>query len=149
MLEILCVAVVDDTDLLHSGNSNYTSGAEVTLQMQSVLNHWDNLIRATGGALEKSKSYWYLLDYIYQQGKWTYKPTNLVPGQIYPSSMMKLRRRNPSTAYLHPLLEKRWESSLAPPATWLPKLHTWLRKPKHGPHPCKLVAFAHTRLGTA
>jgi hypothetical protein len=44
MLEILCIAFVDDTDVFHSGNSNYTSGAEVALQMQSVLDHWDNFI---------------------------------------------------------------------------------------------------------
>jgi hypothetical protein len=73
---------VDDTDLFHSRNSNYTAGTEVALQMQSVLDHWDNLIRITGGALEKSKSYWYLLDYIFHQGKWTYKPIHSVPGQI-------------------------------------------------------------------
>jgi hypothetical protein len=82
LLKILCVAFVDDTDLFHSGNSNSTSGTEVALQMQSILDHWDNLIQITGGALEKSKSYWYLLDYTFRQGKWTYKPINSVPGKI-------------------------------------------------------------------
>ena len=50
--------------------------------MQTVLNHWDGLLRATGGALEKSKSYWYLLDYAYNQGRWTLKPQFVNPGNI-------------------------------------------------------------------
>ena len=50
--------------------------------MQHVLDHWDGLLRATGGALEKSKSYWYLLDYAYQQGRWVIKPKTANPGDI-------------------------------------------------------------------
>lgn len=80
--ELVGVAFVDDTDLFHSGKDNLTTGATVAAEMQEVLDHWDGLIRATGGALEKSKSYWYLLDYERRDGKWCYKPISAVPGNI-------------------------------------------------------------------
>ena len=50
--------------------------------MQGVLDNWDGLLRATGGALEKSKSYWYLLDYERRNGKWCYKSLQSIPGDI-------------------------------------------------------------------
>jgi hypothetical protein len=62
-LQILCVEFVDDTDLVHSGSSNRTPGTQVATEMQDMLDLWDGLLRATGGALEKQKSYWYMLDY--------------------------------------------------------------------------------------
>ena len=37
---------------------------------------------STGGALEKSKSYWYLIDYECRQGRWTYKSISSMPGAI-------------------------------------------------------------------
>jgi hypothetical protein len=52
MLHLLCFAFVDDTDLIHSGPSNHTKATQVLLEMQNVLDHWDGLLRATGGALD-------------------------------------------------------------------------------------------------
>jgi hypothetical protein len=40
------------------------------------------LIRVTGGALEKDKSYWYLIDYERRQGKWCYKSPGSLPGEL-------------------------------------------------------------------
>jgi hypothetical protein len=81
-LQILCVEFVDDTDLVHSGSSNQTLGTQVATEMQDMLDLWDGLLRATGGALEKQKSYWYMLDYHQRDGKWKYKPPNAVPNEL-------------------------------------------------------------------
>jgi hypothetical protein len=50
--------------------------------MQDMLDHWDGLLRATGGALEKQKSYWYLLDYKRSNGTWCYKSPAEVAGAL-------------------------------------------------------------------
>ena len=63
LLQLVCFKFVDDADLVQSGISNYTPASEVLQMMQHALDCWDGLLRATGGALEKSKSYCYLLDY--------------------------------------------------------------------------------------
>jgi hypothetical protein len=83
VIELVGAAFVDDTDLFHSGATNSTTGAEVLIKMQDVLDHWDNMLRSTGGALEKSKSYWYLLNYERNQDHWRYKPQTSTPGDIF------------------------------------------------------------------
>ena len=83
--EILCLlgfAFVDDADIIHSGSSNTTPGRQVLLDIQTVLDLWDGLLQAPGGALRKNKSYWYLLDYDYQHGQWVIKPQSTTPGDI-------------------------------------------------------------------
>ncbi len=75
-------AFVDDTDLFHSGDTNLTTGAAVKTEMQTVLDHWDNMLRSTGGGLDKEKSYWYLLDYERRNGHWGYKSPDSLPGDI-------------------------------------------------------------------
>ena len=82
VIDLVCFQFVDDTDLVHSGKDNYTTGEQVAQEMQDVLDHWDGLLRVTGGALEKAKSYWYLIDYERRQGKWRYKPPSATPGSI-------------------------------------------------------------------
>ena len=82
VMELLCIQFVDDTDLIQSGHDNNSSGPTIVAEMQEVLDNWDGLLRATGGALEHSKSYWYLLDYHRRGGKWCYKPPSAVPGDV-------------------------------------------------------------------
>ena len=40
--------------------------------MQEALDHWEAGLTATGGAIVPSKSFWYLVDYKWTQGTWTY-----------------------------------------------------------------------------
>jgi hypothetical protein len=82
VIKLVCSAFVDDTDLVHSGADNLTDGATLIVEMQNVLDHWDGMLRATGGALKKSKSYWYLLDYERRNGRWNYKSIESLPGNI-------------------------------------------------------------------
>ena len=81
-LKVLCIEFVDDTDLIHAGADNYTSGAAIITEMQDMLDHWDGLLRATGGALEQQKSYWYLIDYERRKNKWCYKSPSSIPGEL-------------------------------------------------------------------
>lgn len=57
---------VDDCDLLQA-QDDPTS----TLQsMQEVINQWSELMKVTGGQIAAEKSWWYLVDIVWQQGKW-------------------------------------------------------------------------------
>jgi hypothetical protein len=87
LLSIACFAFVDDTDVIHSRPS--TTGEEIGSEMQNVMNTWEGGIRATGGALEPSKSHWYLIDFkwIPQRLRWDYRLLDELPGT--------LRVRNP------------------------------------------------------
>jgi hypothetical protein len=49
-----------------------------------MLDHWEGGLRATGGALVPSKSYWYGIDFKWnkQKHKWEYKKINELPGSL-------------------------------------------------------------------
>jgi hypothetical protein len=63
LMAIACFAFVDDTDVIHSKDDVNTTGKTIAAEMQDVVDLWEGGIRATGGALESSKSYWYLIDF--------------------------------------------------------------------------------------
>jgi exonuclease III len=82
VIQLVCSAFVDDTDLVHSGATNQVSGTVVAEEMQQVLDTWDGLLRASGGALEKQKSFWYLIDYERRDGAWHYKSMGSQPCEL-------------------------------------------------------------------
>lgn len=61
-------AYVDDCDLIQSGQDPL----EVARSMQTVVQQWGDLMEVTGGALNlgPSKSYWYMVEYVWKHGKW-------------------------------------------------------------------------------
>ena len=62
---------VDDCDLIQTGKDV----VEVMTSMQQVVDSWTDQVEVTGGALEPSKSWYYLVDYKMKRGKWTaYNP---------------------------------------------------------------------------
>jgi hypothetical protein len=65
---------VDDTDLLLTDAQKFTSAQEVAQAMQQALDHWEGVLRATGGALAPLKSHWYLIDFRWDAGGWQYVP---------------------------------------------------------------------------
>jgi hypothetical protein len=75
-------AFVDDTDIIHAAPGVHIKGKEIVPQMQKVLDTWEGLLRATGGALRDDKSYWYLLDYNFRGGVWKYRSIEEMPGDI-------------------------------------------------------------------
>ena len=68
-------AYVDDCDLIQSG----TDPLEVGQSMQAVIRQWGDLMEVTGGALnlDPSKSYWYLVEYVWKRGKWVARDADL------------------------------------------------------------------------
>jgi hypothetical protein len=79
---LVCFAFVDDTDVVHGGKNTKTKGEEVIPEMQEVVDRWEGSIRATGGALVPSKSYWYLIDFVWKNGQWKYRSIKSMPGDI-------------------------------------------------------------------
>lgn len=82
VLQFVCYVFVDDADVIHSGATVETTGEEILGQMQEVVDHWEGGLRATGGAIVPSKSYWYLLDYEWTGHKWKYRKKADMPGKI-------------------------------------------------------------------
>lgn len=74
-------AFVDDTDLITTLSLDATC-AEVGLAMQRALDAWEGGIRATGGAIVPTKSFWYLVDFKWQRGEWSYKSIDSTPGEL-------------------------------------------------------------------
>jgi hypothetical protein len=84
LVAIACFAFVDDTNVIHSRADVNTPGKTIATEMQEVMNTWEGGIRATGGALNPSKSYWYMIDFKWVPDKlrWDYKTVSEVTGKI-------------------------------------------------------------------
>jgi hypothetical protein len=66
--QFACYTYVDDTDLIHIGDSN-TTPQNVFDGMQNMLNHWEGGLHTTGGALVvPDKSYWYSINFSWDLG---------------------------------------------------------------------------------
>jgi hypothetical protein len=63
---------VDDTDLLVTNTESMRSAQEVTRALQLSIREWEGGLRATGGALAPSKTFWYLIDFEWDKGEWSY-----------------------------------------------------------------------------
>ena len=82
ILQIVCFAFVDDANLPHTSGTNAT-GEDIREEMQSVLDTWEGGIKATGGALVPTNSYWYLIDFkCGTTGKWSYRRQDEIPGEL-------------------------------------------------------------------
>ena len=77
--ELAGFAFVNDTDLTVNDDRNTTDA--VIDKMQKSLSMWHGLLRATGGELVPEKCFWYLIDFKWENNKWTYKKTGKAPGQ--------------------------------------------------------------------
>jgi len=51
-------------------------------EMQCSVDHWEGLLRATGGALVPTKCFWYLIDFQFNNNKWNYVNKSQLPGEI-------------------------------------------------------------------
>jgi len=52
------------------------------VKMQQMVDHWEGLLRATGGALVPTKCFWYLMDFQRKNDKWQYITKTQLPGEI-------------------------------------------------------------------
>jgi hypothetical protein len=75
---------VDDSDVVHSQASEDVTEDTVALvrEMQKVVDTWEGGIRASGGALVPSKSYWFLIHFIFENNQWRYARIEETPGNI-------------------------------------------------------------------
>jgi hypothetical protein len=73
LCSLIGYAFVDDTDLVHTATDPNIPISSLTDKFQSAVDHWNGLLAATGGAIEPSKSFIYILDFKWTGKKWTYK----------------------------------------------------------------------------
>ncbi|GFH50742.1 hypothetical protein CTEN210_07218 [Chaetoceros tenuissimus] len=66
LFELVGFAFVDDADLIQSGKD----ADDVLEKTQLLLDEWRDLMAVTGGAIETNKSYFYIIDYRKEKGKW-------------------------------------------------------------------------------
>lgn len=73
--QLIGFSFVDDNDLLEGGKGteNYST-EELIARSQTTLNLYEGGLRATGGALEPSKSFWYLIEFDPDSDKPAYLP---------------------------------------------------------------------------
>jgi hypothetical protein len=69
LIEFMGEIFVDDTDL-HTMLQDTFSVPEILLTAQANLDKWTNLLIATGGALNSSKCYWYMISYKCKNRVW-------------------------------------------------------------------------------
>ena len=82
-VEITCFAFVDDTDIIHACENPSATTDDMLAEAQQALTLWEELLHTTGGALAPEKSYWYLLEVMYQNGRWKYASQEDRPGQLF------------------------------------------------------------------
>jgi hypothetical protein len=82
LVSFVCYAFVDDTDVIHSALTNSIPGEQVITEMQVVIDRWGGLLRATGGALVPTKSFWYAIDFKWTGTQWRYRDATDMPGEI-------------------------------------------------------------------
>ena len=75
-------AFVDDTDLVVTAKKESDTFREVAVAMQGSLSAWEGGICATGGAIEPSKSHWYLIDFTWHNGHWRYSTIEETPAEL-------------------------------------------------------------------
>ena len=64
-------AYVDDTDIIAAAGHQNDPDATIR-KMQETINCWEGLAKSTGGALDPTKSWWYVLFFKWKKGQWTY-----------------------------------------------------------------------------
>jgi hypothetical protein len=68
-------AFVDDTDLGVTDNSIWYDESKTNIfdAIQESVRLWEGFIRVSGGAIRPDKSHWYLVDFDWNNGNWSYK----------------------------------------------------------------------------
>jgi hypothetical protein len=75
-------AFVDDADLSRTPNSPNDTFIELGEQTQEMMDEWGGCIYAMGGGIIGAKSYWYMVDFRWKAGEWSYKTKLEAPFHI-------------------------------------------------------------------
>ena len=78
---LVCFAYVDDTDLVHTWRQG-VSAEDFLTEVQTVIDTWEGGLHATGGALAPEKSYWHWIGFQWHRGRWHYRTSQDLPGQV-------------------------------------------------------------------
>ena len=98
-----CFAFIDDTDVIESGEPSQ-SAEELMPSIRSALQLWSGGVRATGGAINPEKSFWWLIDFSFDSssGQWRFRRKATLPGELQleglTGRMESLRRLQPDEA---------------------------------------------------
>jgi hypothetical protein len=109
-------AFVDDTDLFASLDQSDATGSDVAAALQKSLDLWEGGIRATGSAIELDKSFWYLIDFVWHQGKWTYATIDDCPAELTVLDLKGVRKVLQRLPVSH--AECTLDIHLAPDGSW-------------------------------
>jgi hypothetical protein len=82
ILRMCCFMFVDDCDLINTATDVHTSAVSMLTRFQLALDCWEGCLRATGGGLKPSKSFWYLIDWKWNGNNWTYQTKEDSPGDL-------------------------------------------------------------------
>jgi hypothetical protein len=93
---------VDDADQTVSGVNEEVLGEDIPDMAQQAADVWEGCLYATGGAINRAKSCWYLLDYAWNGTKWHYRRIADVKGSVMirdiDGQRKQLPRKEPSAA---------------------------------------------------
>jgi hypothetical protein len=78
----VCYTFVDDSDVVHSTKTHDSDTSALVGEMQNVVDMWEGGLRASGGALVPSKSYWFLIHFIFERNQWRYARQDECPGGL-------------------------------------------------------------------
>ncbi|CAJ1945764.1 unnamed protein product, partial [Cylindrotheca closterium] len=70
-----CFCFVDDTDVIEAGDTVHHSGEDICASVQAAATLWSGGIRATGGAINPEKSFWWHIDFEWdaRNGQWRFR----------------------------------------------------------------------------
>jgi hypothetical protein len=80
----VCYTFVDNSDVVHSClDTNVTEDtANLVAKMQQAVDTWEGGLQASGGALVPTKSYWFLIHFVFERNCWRYARLDETPGNI-------------------------------------------------------------------
>jgi hypothetical protein len=94
-------AFVDDSDIISASGHN-NNPIHMLNRMQKAINCWQGVAKTTGGALEPTKSWWYLIHFSWKNGNWRYETRCNMPEDINLSAEDKDNNRT-NLCYLESL----------------------------------------------
>jgi len=81
-LAMVGFAFVNDTDLFLAGKIAAATGKDMMVEFQEALDRWLGGLIGTGGALSPSKSFCYLIDFVWTGDDWAYHSLEDLPGEF-------------------------------------------------------------------
>ena len=82
VIRMMGYAFGDNTNLTITIRDNSTPASAFLNRFQQAVDCWEGVLRASGGGLEPTKTFWYLIDHKWTGSKWEYHSTLDTPGDI-------------------------------------------------------------------